>query len=180
MQEKVLKQQKNKNTETLKMLLEHKDRIFCICLGFIRNPYDAEDLTHDVYMKALKKLDDLKEPDSAREWLLRITRNTCLDYVRKERKWRLFRKESDMRSIEQEQNSPEFQVLQNEQVQKIKESIKRLPVKLREALVLREYGDLSYEEMSLLLGIKKGTVMSRLNRARQALIEMVRESRHET
>ena len=69
---KILKQQKNKSTEVLNVLLEYKNRIFCICLGFIRNPYDAEDLTQDVYMKALKKLDDLKEPGSAKEWLLRI------------------------------------------------------------------------------------------------------------
>ncbi len=66
-----------------------------------------------------------------------------------------------------------------EQLRALKLAIGRLPWKLREVFVLREYGELSYQEVARTLGIKEGTVMSRLSRARAAVTKFVKEACHE-
>lgn len=76
--------------------------------------------------------------------------------------------------------NPEDEVAQNEQIQRLKRAVQRLPKKLRVVLVMREYGHLSYQEIAATLGIKEGTVMSRLNRARSKVAAALQEATHET
>ena len=70
------------------------ETVYKICLGFAKNPWDDEDLTQDVYLKALRKLDSLKDKKYARDWLFRIARNTSLDYGRKRRVRQIFQAQS--------------------------------------------------------------------------------------
>ena len=154
-------------------LMAYQHQVFCICLGFSRNWWDAEELTQDVYLKALKNITKLKDFRTARVWLLRICRNTCLDYVKKMRiKLMLGLKAEDLSA---ELQTPETHVVFSQQIKQVKNSIQRLPNKLREVFVLKEYGELSYKEIAGTLNIKEGTVMSRLNRARQAIKDSIRE-----
>ena len=167
----------DKKKKTIEDLMTYKEKVFFICLGYTKNPCDADDLTQDIYLKALKKLDSLKDKNLAKVWILRICRNTCLDHLKKMRLRRLFSlKTKEDIIIEQ---TPESQIITHQQIQKVKASIQQLPKKLKETLVLREYGDLSYQEISQTLGIKAGTVMSRLNRARQALSNIVKGNHHD-
>jgi RNA polymerase sigma-70 factor (ECF subfamily) len=64
-------------------------------------------------------------------------------------------------------------------LRRLKDAIRRLPRKHREVFVLREYGGLSYEDLSKTLGLRPGTVMSRLNRARQAVASAMEVMNHE-
>jgi RNA polymerase sigma-70 factor (ECF subfamily) len=163
---------KPRDEKLFEELMTYKNSIFSICLGFSRNPQDAEELTQDVYLKALSKLGTLRDKQSARIWLLRICRNTCLDHVKKMRFKSALGKTSERHHAEF--NNPESQLVISQQLQHIKDSIQHLPRRMKEVFVLKEYGDLSYQEIAFTLGIKKGTVMSRLNRARQAVVEMVK------
>ena len=72
------------------------------------------------------------------------------------------------------EKNPESQLPWAEQLELLKKSIKELPVKQKEVFILREYGLLSYHEIAQTLGIKEGTVMSRLKRSRQAVMDMMR------
>ena len=154
-------------------LMVYKDSVFRICLGFSKNPWDAEELTQEVFLKAYRKIRSLDNSNLSRGWLFKVARNTCLDYVKKRRVKRLFQLKSNSPSVDD--NSPEMRVIQNEQLQILKRAVSQLSKRNREVFVLKEYGHLSYEEIALTLGIKKGTVMSRLNRARQAVMNKLKE-----
>jgi RNA polymerase sigma-70 factor (ECF subfamily) len=158
-------------------LMVYQESVFRICLGFSKNPWDAEDLTQDVYLKAFQKIGSLRDSRLMREWLFRITRNTCLDHSRKKLINRLFKLRS--RNESEEGKTPEAEVAHREQLLILKKTITKLNKKHREVFVLREYGHLSYREIAATLGIKEGTVMSRLNRGREAVIHQMKGEIHE-
>lgn len=165
-----------KRTEQEKVfeeLMSYKEIVFQICLGFTNNPWDAEDLTQDVYLKVFRNIHSLNDPSFSKEWLFKIARNTCFDFGRKLRIRRIFQLKSKGETLED--RTPESLVAYGEQLQVLKKAVKQLPEKHKEVFVLREYGNLSYQEIAAVLGIKNGTVMSRLNRARQAVINQTKE-----
>jgi RNA polymerase sigma-70 factor (ECF subfamily) len=170
---------------SLENLFVHRETVFRICLGFSRNYAEAEDLAQDVYLKAHRHLPRLKNPDTAREWLFRIARNTCLDHQKTSRlrrlllfQWMARRPETRLAAVagasgEAAPHSPDPRLAD------LKAAVRSLPPKLREAFVLREYAHLSYEDIAAALGLKTGTVMSRLHRARAAVARKLQEIRHE-
>jgi len=154
-------------------LLAYQETVFLICLGFTRNQWDAQDLAQEAYLQAHQRLEQLRQPDAAKAWLCRITRNLCVDQIRRQR-WRRF-----LDSFEEERSdvTPETLLLANEQVRQVKAAIEKLPAKLREVFVLNAYGELPYAEIAQILGIKIGTVMSRLSRARTKIKQEMEETR---
>jgi len=163
--------------ELFNELMTYKEIVFHICLGYSKNPWDAEDLTQEVYLKAYRKTESLKDPRLKKEWLFRIAKNTCLDHGRKLSLRRFFPINQEMVLLDP--GTPEKHMVRDESLRVLKNAVSQLPVKLREAFVLREYGHLSYHEIAAVLGIKKGTVMSRLNRARQAVLNRIKEEINE-
>jgi RNA polymerase sigma-70 factor (ECF subfamily) len=157
-------------------LLTYKDTVFWICLGFSKNPHDAEDLTQDVYLKAYLKMSSLRNQAKKKEWLYRIARNTCLDHIRKISGFTCSQLEPGDNPIDI--NTPESLALYREDFQRMKTAIQQLPQKQRDVFVLKEYAELSYQEIAVTLGIRTGTVMSRLNRARQGLMAQIRRDTH--
>ena len=154
-------------------LLSYSKIVFRICLGFSANPHVAEELYQEVYLKAWSDLGSLRNKDSAKTWLLKIARNTSLNHLRKKRSDGRLYSEGEFPLVER--NTPEAVVLRKEQRQILKDAVRRLPKKYRAVFVLREYGQLSYEEIAGTLGVKTGTVMSRLNRARRAISDRLKE-----
>ena len=154
-------------TELFEELLAFQKKVFLICLGYSRNASDAQDLAQDVYFKAYKNIHTLTDLSLAKFWLFRIARNTCLNFQKKNRLDRKSAAEITQR-IKNPQ-TPEAEMIHHEQLLEIKKAIRRLPKRLRDVFVLREYGDLSYQEIAETLKIELGTVMSRLNRARTSV-----------
>jgi len=154
-------------------LLAHRESVFRICLGFSRNYVEAEDLAQDVYLKAYHKISALKDPAFSKEWLFRIAKNACLDRSKKTRiravrlrRWA----ESTTKSDDSETAGPA-----DDRLAGLKAAVRRLPKKLRSVFILRLYGQLTYDEIAATLGIARGTVMSRLSRARAKVAETIRE-----
>jgi RNA polymerase sigma-70 factor (ECF subfamily) len=162
----------NTKSEILEELLAHKERVFLICLGFSRNTSDAEDLAQEVYLKAYKNIDTVKDLELSKYWLFKIAKNTCLDFGRKRRPYQLSSPESEIETSES--STPESQMMYREKLRSLKATIQKLPKKQKEVFILREYGDLSYREIADVLRINKGTVMSRLTRARRALMNQIK------
>lgn len=159
-------------------MMTYQEAVFRICLGFSRNPLDAEDLSQEVYLKAYKSLGKIHSPFAVKEWLFRIARNTCLDHVKKRRIIRLFERTASPDHVV-DTMTPETSAVTAERLKSLKGAVSRLPKKQREVFVLREYGQLSYEELARTVGAKAGTVMSRLNRARTAVANFIKETGHE-
>jgi RNA polymerase sigma-70 factor (ECF subfamily) len=159
-------------------MMSYQEDVFRVCLGFSRNPWDAEDLSQEVYLKAFQKIGTLHEPDALRAWLLRIARNTCLDHQKRGRLFNLFQRRVTPSDVRAASDQPE-RVQTRERLAKLKKAVRRLPSRQREVFVLREYGHLSYAEIAETMGLKEGTVMSRLNRAREAIRNRMSEGNDE-
>jgi len=157
-------------------LLDFREDVFAVCLGMARNASDAEDLCHDVFLKAFARTDGIRRPGALRVWLLRIARTTCLDHHRRRRRLSTVSVEDLPESSTADIRTPASISAAAEDVRRLKDAIARLPRKQREVLVLREYGELSYEDLSRTLNLRPGTVMSRLNRARLAVASAMEES----
>jgi len=161
-----------KKSKVFEELLTHQKKVFLICLGFSRNASDAQDLAQEIYLKALTNIGTLNEIARAKFWLFRIARNTCLNF---QKKHRIDRKSAIEITLKiQDPLSPESEMIYREQLLELKTAIKKLPKKQREVFILKEYGDLSYQEIAETLKIELGTVMSRLNRARLAIKEKIK------
>ena len=81
--------QPEKKHQIMEQLIEYSGFVFNICLGFLKNPWEAEELTQDVYLRAMRKLSSLRREDELKQWLFQIVRNRCLNHIRKERLHRL-------------------------------------------------------------------------------------------
>jgi RNA polymerase sigma-70 factor, ECF subfamily len=127
----------------------------------------AEDAAQDAFIQAWLNLAKFQTGTSLRNWLYRIAVNAAIDSLRSAPKTPF--DEFENLSLPDPQAGPESALLQKERTQAVQQAISSLPEASRAVLVLREYGDLSYQEIAAALDIPLGTVMSRLNYARDKL-----------
>ncbi|MBQ5471132.1 MAG: RNA polymerase sigma factor [Treponema sp.] len=147
--------------ETMQMLFKISYRI-------VNDEEAAEDLAHDSLIKANEKCLTFPSLNDAKFWLIRVVKNASLNYVkRKTRERKAYEKAlyEDHRSYD----SGETQVLQQETVKAAQRALDKLPPKLKEVLVLAEYGDMNYKDIGKVLGITEGNVKVRIFRARNQL-----------
>jgi RNA polymerase sigma-70 factor, ECF subfamily len=157
-------------------VLPHLDAAYNLARWLLRDEHDAKDVVQDAYLRAFRFFDSFRGGDS-RSWLLTIVRNACYTWLRKARPDEprvSFDEESHSR--EGGGSNPEVDLLRNADAQSLKNALERLPVGLREAIVLRELEGLSYAEIAAVADIPIGTVMSRLSRSRKRLQESLRAS----
>ena len=147
------------------LLLPHLDAAYNLARWLIRNTEDAEDVVQQAYVRALQYARTFRGGD-ARAWLLAIVRNTSYEWLRHGRPSGTEPFDEDVHSSGSEAWTPEQLLLQQSNAQLVEAVLSKLPLRCREILVLREVEDLSYREMSQVLGVPIGTVMSRLSRAR--------------
>ena len=166
--------------ESFRMLVErYQDRVYHIVYGIVGNKEEAEDLSQEVFLKVYRFLPGFKGKSRFYTWLYRLTVNVCLS-ARKKRKnepGKIFplanpsKHADDPREIElaDESLSP-LKILQNrEMAEAIKSAINSLSEVLRSTFVLREFEELSYQELARVFQCSRGTIKSRLSRAREQL-----------
>jgi len=151
----------------------YRDRVFCLCLGFMGNVADARDLTQDTFAKALLHFSQ-DNPEHVQAWLLRIARNACLDHLRRRKVRGPQHPVTETTAIDW--RTPENIAGSEEEIRIIRKAIASLPPRLREVLVMREYGELSHQEIGGTLRLSSGAVAARLNRARQAVLRYYQEA----
>jgi RNA polymerase sigma-70 factor (ECF subfamily) len=132
----------------------------------------AEDATQEAFIRAWVNLPSFQPTAPIRSWLYRIAINAALDVLRK--KPEISIEEEQVTMITDQNPGPESALMEKERTAMIQQAMKDLPEASRSVLVLREYGELSYQEISKVLDIPIGTVMSRLNYARNRLREILR------
>ena len=118
-------------------------------------------------MRAWLHLPEYRHQSSLRSWLYRIAVNAALDMLRREAK--LSNEDLNDLLLADGQPGPEAAVVAGEQARLVRQAVDLLPPASRAVLVLREYQELSYQEIAATLDIPMGTVMSRLNYARSQL-----------
>lgn len=150
------------------VVVPHLEAARRLARWLMRDADDAEDAVQDASLRAFRYFRTFVHGDG-RAWFLKIVRNTC--YSRKRHRYQppadLF--DEEQHSSEVPQSDPERLLLQIDDAAVISEALARLPDHFHQLLVLRELEGLSYRELSDVVGIPMGTVMSRLSRAREAL-----------
>ena len=149
------------------VVVPHLDAGYRLARWLMRDERDAEDMVQEASLRAFRYFRTFDGGD-ARAWFLRIVRNTCYS-------WRGYG-QAPTDSFDEEQHSserpppdPETLLLQTDDAMLMARALGRLPGHFHQLLVLRELEGLSYRELSDVIGIPIGTVMSRLSRAREAL-----------
>ena len=155
--------------------LPHLDDVYALARYLMRGTADAEDAVQECYLRALRHFDSYRGP-AMKPWLLTILRNVCnAEFARRGRQEVLTEAGDDDAAPEQSPlwqepvASPEAALLRRHDDETIRGLVAALPQPFREALVLREVNDLSYQEIAQVAGVPVGTVMSRLARARSML-----------
>jgi len=164
------------------LVLENQKNVYNLALKMTRNEDDALDISQEAFVKAYKQLRNFRGDSRFSVWMYRLTYNLCIDFLRKKPKADVISLDYENESgevtpleIPDLRNLPEDSAVRNEMRENIAESIKELPLKHREMIVMREITGMSYEEIATTLGMNVGTVKSRLARARLKLIEILKE-----
>jgi RNA polymerase sigma factor (sigma-70 family) len=147
---------------------EHADRVYRLAYRLSGNAHDAEDLTQETFIRVFRSLASYK-PGTFEGWLHRITTNLFLDMARRRSRVRMEGLPEDTDRIIGDDPSPEQVYSETHLDPDLQAALDELPPEFRAAVVLCDVEGLSYEEIGATLGVKLGTVRSRIHRGRQAL-----------
>jgi RNA polymerase sigma-70 factor, ECF subfamily len=151
-------------TATLRaeLVRRHASAVFAVCLANTRRSHDAEDLMQETFLKALAKLDNLRDRDKAGPWLVQIARRLCIDHLRGRK---------PVSSISSDLPAPAEG--QDPQIERLHAALGKLPEDFRETISLYYLDGRSCAGVAATLGISPGAVRMRLLRGRVMLYELL-------
>jgi RNA polymerase sigma-70 factor (ECF subfamily) len=152
-------------------LLENIDGLYGYALILTRNHAEAEDLVQETYLRAIQAMGRLRAGSNMKGWLFTILRNVWFNQLRK---WRngphmIDAGDGVADSIADPSKDSHNLYASKIEADQVRAAIQELPVDHREIILLREYEELTYQEIATVLACPVGTVMSRLGRARAKL-----------
>lgn len=164
-----------------RIMLVHHEAAYNLALWLLRDPGEAEDIVQTAYLKAFEHFASFHSGNAA-GWILTIVRNTAYNWLnKKKRNSNLISFDEVLHSSDEytetslHASNPEDLVGALASGTQIMEAVERLPVEYREIIFLREIEGYSYKEIAETIQLPKGTVMSRLSRARAQLQKLVAE-----
>jgi len=151
------------------IVTEHSARVYRLAYRLTGNMHDAEDLTHDVFIRVFRSLHSY-QPGTFEGWLHRITTNVFLDKMRRKQRIRFDALSDDAAArLPSREVGPEQSYADTHFDDDVQRALDSLTPDFRAAVVLCDIEGLSYEEISTTLGVKLGTVRSRIHRGRSQL-----------
>jgi RNA polymerase sigma-70 factor (ECF subfamily) len=169
---------KNGDRSAFSELVErHQNRIFGLCYRWMGNQQAAEEVAQEVFVSLFRSLERFRGDAKFSTWLYRVTVNHCKNQNLYRNRRAHGRHESldsapedgFVREIESGDRGADVGILQSEAERVLQSGLDALEEEHRQIILLRDLEDLSYEEISSLLNLAKGTVKSRLHRARTEL-----------
>ena len=150
--------------------------MFNVAYKFVGKHDEAEDLTQEIFLRVFKALGTFDRRANFQTWLISISRNLCIDHYRSVRKER----ETVDRSVDAGDVStaargpdPLSRLQRLDRRELLVRAMLKLPPTLREAVLLRDVREFSYQEIAHRLGLPDGTVKSRINRGRRELARQI-------
>jgi RNA polymerase sigma-70 factor, ECF subfamily len=160
-----------------RVVLPQMDAAYNLARWLVRNPHDAEDVVQEACLRAVRFFGGYRE-GNARAWLLRIVRNTAYSFLEKKHPAELAEEFDETLHVSPTAGpDAEAALVQSVESRMLQEALEVLPVRFREALILRELEGCSYKEIAEVMEIPIGTVMSSLARARTQLREHILRAR---
>ena len=156
-------------TEVLK---RHQDAVYGFALRMLNHPQEAEDVTQEAFLRFFKTAARFRQQASLRTYLIRITKNICIDTFRKKRP----------ELIDELPETPDtdtpLALLEGELTRKsVEEAVANLPVNQRTAILLRHVEQMSYSQIAKVMEVSVGAVESLLFRARKVLKQTLSQPR---
>ena len=171
---------KKRSHEFEQLVLEHMDMLYAVALRLTRNPADAQDLTQNTVVKALRFHDKFQKGTYIKAWLLTILRNTFINEYRRKARRPTFVELSGAEPSQEAGPDPDIhyeppdrsgrellELLDDE----VKHAVETRPPDFRQAVIMADLEDMSYKEIAEAMDCPLGTVMSRLYRGRKLLRE---------
>ena len=156
----------------------HRDEIYGFCLRMMRNREEAEDISQEVFLRAVRAVGNFRGEATIKTWLHQIAHNLCLTRLAAAKRDRDNRSEliwvSDLTS---DNPSAETSAASRDLRKALELAVGELEPVFREALLLREVENLSYEEIAKVIGASVNTVKTRIHRARTKLKQQLMEFR---
>ena len=153
----------------------HKQKVFNYALRILANRADAEDITSDVFVRLFDKNYQFRLGAKFTTWLFTVVRNACIDCIRKRQKTVSWWVKSDTSGelkewvVEGASGTADEGLIQEEISSEIQKAMHKLPLNQKEALVLREFQDLSYQEISEIVQCSVENVKILIFRGREQL-----------
>ena len=175
-QELVRKVQQGDKSAFDHLVRKYQSKIIMLVNRYVKDPSEAQDVAQEAFIKAYRALGNFRGDSAFYTWLYRIAINTAKNYlVSRARRRSEF--EVDVTEAEQVYNAPQLkgldtpdQELHNDEIIKaISSAMEKLPGDMRDAIMLREFEGMSYDEIALAMDCPVGTVRSRIFRAREAI-----------
>ena len=149
--------------------------VYNMALNFAGNSDDAADITQDIFLKVYNNIGKFEGENTFTAWLLRLSKNYCIDYWRKHKHHRQNLELDD--NIRDEHSdaadTPEDSLIRKSDVAYLRKKLLLLPPDLRSLVIMRDIQDYSYQEIAEHLDIPMGTIKSRINRARTKLAKII-------
>jgi RNA polymerase sigma-70 factor (ECF subfamily) len=161
------------------LLNRYRQGIYNLAYRMLGNAEDANDAAQETFVKAFMALDKYDPRFKFSSWLYRIGSNLCVDHLRKRKGYTVSLEENeeegqDLKSRLPDRNlDPSDSVHMSEREAIMKRAIDQLDPRYKAVILLRHDRDLSYEEISSILGLPVGTVKVRVHRARQRLRDLL-------
>ncbi len=163
----------------------YQNKVFNIAYSMLNNYEDANDVAQEVFIRVYKSIKNFKGESSFSTWLYRITTNVCLDELRKRKNKNVVSIDEDIpfddgevtRQIVDDGPTPDIIAEKKEVREIVNEAIGQLSEEHKTVIILRELQGLSYEEISKIINCPRGTVKSRINRARSALKNILKSKK---
>ena len=159
------------------LVQRHKARLYSYLMRLLRNAHDAEDVTQEAFVRAYVHADKYRNIAKFSTWLYTIATNLVRNRIRKQKSSPGFLslgfgrigEDGDEREpidLPDRADLPDRSLEKSELQALVAQGIERIPRRYREAFVLREVNQFTYEEIAAITGLKLGTVRSRINRGR--------------
>lgn len=170
----------NDNSAIMEFYNKFYKEVYYVCYKITENEKDAEDVAQETLIKAIDKIDTLKNPEGLSAWLRTIANNLSINYLKKNRKFDIVDNSEDMGEEVFEENrvakkTPEDIVADKEVTDILTNMINKLPREQRITIFMFYYEELSVKEIAEIMDCSEATVRSRINYARKALRKQVDE-----
>ena len=169
MQEKIKKAQAGDVMAFGELVKMFQDAVYGVAYAIVGNFHDAQDIAQEAFIHAWRDLDSLKEPTKFPNWLCRIAKNRCMDFLRRSKINAVELKEA--RTVHDPSPGPLEQAEKKEFTESVLLAVNALPEKLRLTTTLFYINGYTVNEISEFLEVPAGTIKRRLHNSRQRLKE---------
>ncbi len=160
-----------------RLVAKHKRMAYAMALGLVGNKDDAYDISQEAFLRVYQSAGTFDEKQPFLPWFYTIISNLCKTWLkRRTRRDKPMLDVDDVSYLLVDGSNPEAEMIKSETISRLRRALMQLPFDDREIITLQHFRGMSYDEIAALLGIPRGTVMSRLYYARKKLAKLMRDS----